>query len=72
MPTDPREASLAAMDALENALLQKAKRLGFPDELEKAFSKYSKIKEHALRPGSEPEGVMALRLAIIELVKSVF
>ena len=71
-PTDPHEAALASLVALENALMQKAKRLNYPDDLEKAFSKYSKIKEHVMRPGSEQEGKQALKLAVLELVKAVF
>lgn len=67
-----QEAAFAAMLGLENALIARAKEGGVSAEMEKAFVRYNKLKELALRPGTIPEGKVALRLAIVELVKVVF
>lgn len=67
-----REAAFAAMLALESALVTAAREQGAPTpEQEKAFVKYNKIKELALRPGTGPEGRTALRMALLELVRVV-
>lgn len=72
MPTDPAEAAGFALLALENALGRKAQRVGITDAMDKAFQKYNKIKELALRPGTNEEGQTALRMALIEIIKATF
>jgi hypothetical protein len=72
MPRGEKEAQQFAMLALENAMGEKAKARNFPDDLDKAFQKYNKIKELALRPGTEGEGATAMRLALVEVIKAVF
>jgi hypothetical protein len=72
MPKNPLEAAHAAMLAMENALVAKAKQFGITPEIEKAFDHYQKLKSVALRPGSDQEGKQALKLAIIAVVKMVF
>jgi hypothetical protein len=72
MPSDATEAKQFAMLALENAMLAIAKRAGFPKELEDAFTKYQKIKEHAIRPGNENEGAVAMKMALLAVIKATF
>lgn len=67
-----QEAAFAAMLGLENALVARAREGKITSEMEIGFAKYNKIKELALRPGTGPEGKVALRMALIELVKLVF
>lgn len=67
------EAAFAAMLGLENALVARVREMGSSTpSMDAGFVKYSKIKELALRPGTGPEGKVALRMAILELVKLVF
>ena len=69
----PGEAKLVAMQALENALVTVAKKAAvITPEMEAAFDRYNKLKGVALRPGSENEGVMAMREAVIKLVRTIF
>lgn len=69
----PEEAAFAALLGLENALVAAVRHQGkATDEQNRAFVKYQKIKELALRPGTGPEGKVALRMAVLELVKVVF
>lgn len=72
MPSGSDASAQYALLALENAMGEKAKALNYPDALDKAFQKYNKIKELALRPGTAGEGATAFRLAVIEVVKAVF
>jgi hypothetical protein len=68
----PAESKLTlALRALEEAILEKAGKALTP-EMEKAWSKYQKLKEVVARPGSSNEGTVALKLALIEAVKLVF
>lgn len=68
-----QEAAFAALLALESALVTAAREQGAPTaEQDRAFVRYSKIKELALRPGTTAEGKTALRMAILELVKVVY
>src|SRR5690606_8223500 len=71
-PSNPIEAAHAAMLALEDALVMKAKTGGITPEIERAFEKYQKLKAMALRPGTDQEGKTALRLSMVELIKMVF
>lgn len=71
LPKTPQEAVNAAMLALENAMVVKAKTSGITDEMEKAFTRYQKLKAMAMRPGSDQEGKTALRLSLIDLIKIV-
>lgn len=67
------EAKLVAMQSLENALVVVAKKaFSITPEMEAAFERYNKLKGVALRPGSENEGVMAMREAVIKLVRTIF
>lgn len=72
LPSDPMEAMLRALEALENALVVKAKKTGITPELEKHFDKYQKLKAVALRPGTPGEERVAFRMAVLEAVKAVF
>lgn len=72
MPSGADAAMQFALLALENAMGEKAKALNYPEALDKAFQKYNKIKELALRPGTQSEGATAFRLAVVEVVKAVF
>lgn len=71
------EAAMAALLGLENALVARVRETlksgaaPSPD-MDRAFVKYQKIKELALRPGTGAEGKVALRMAVLELVKLVF
>lgn len=71
LPKTPQEAINAAMLALENAMVVKAKTNGITDEMEKQFTRYQKLKAMAMRPGSTQEGQTALRLAVIDLIKII-
>jgi len=65
------EAALAALLALETALKVKVRETSFTPDMDRAFVKYLKIKEHVLHtPG--PEGKVALRLAVLEMIKLVY
>lgn len=71
------EAAFAAMLGLENALIARVREdwmppKQVPPEIDRAFLKYNKIKERALRPGTDSEGRVAIRMSLIELVKAVF
>lgn len=72
MPKNAIEAAYAALLSMENALVAKAKQHGITPEIEKSFDRYQKLKAVALRPGSENEGKMALRNAILDIVKMIF
>jgi hypothetical protein len=68
----PGEAKLVGMMALENAMVVVAKAMPvITEEIEKAFDRYEKLKSSALRPGSENEGNMAMREALIKLVRTI-
>lgn len=66
------DAAMAALLGLETALVAKVKELGATAEMERGYVKYSKIKELALHPGTGAEGKVALRMALLELVKLVY
>lgn len=72
------DAALVAMESMENALVAKAKEEAkknkgvLPQEMEKAFARYQKVKALALGGQTSGELRAALRLALIELVKMVF
>lgn len=85
---DATEAALAAMLGMENALVaklreNKTKGVSTTDEMNRAWVKYQKYKEFALHEPNETSSVaqvaaqkqqaqMALRMALIELVKLLF
>lgn len=78
---DEQEAAFYAMEALENALVAKAKKLytlkdsvstAKATEMERSFVKYNKIKALALRGSTAGEVGVALRMSLLELVKLVF
>jgi hypothetical protein len=66
------EAAFAAMLGLENALIARAREGNVTAEIERGFAKYQKIKELSLRPGTASEGKVALKMALLELVRLVF
>ena len=66
-----QEAALAALAALEHAVIVRASETGAAD-LERAWDRLQKCKALALRPGTQMEGRAALRVALVEAVKLVF
>jgi hypothetical protein len=66
------QVRLAALAALEDALITIAATNGVNVALEKQFDKYQKLKAVALRPGTSGEELAFLRAALIEAVKLVF
>ena len=72
------DAVLYAMTVLESALVVKARAMldpktkKVPPDMEKSFARYQKTKELVLRPGTPAEGKVALRMAVLELVRLVF
>lgn len=76
------EAQLVAMLSLENALVATAKTKGITSEMERAFEVYNKLKARAvqipqgesaaIRQSLEQEAATAKRMAIINLVKTIF
>lgn len=69
---DEQEATFYAMEAMENALVAKAKKRGITQEMERSFVKYNKIKALALRGSTAGEVGVAIRMSFIELIKLVF
>lgn len=72
-----QDAAFAAMLSLENALIARVREdysppKTVPIEMDRAFVKYNKVKELALRPGTGPEGRIAIKMAILELVRVVY
>lgn len=73
LPTNPVEAGLAALAALENALIVKAKVFGVTDEMEVQFSRYQKLKALALNEGAfDNEAKIAFRRSLITAINLVF
>ena len=73
LPSTPAEAAAAAMVALENALVVRAKKDGITPEMDKAFQRYQKLKALALNAGAfDNEAKSALRLSFTEIIKLVF
>lgn len=64
-------ALLKAMSQFEDAVIERfsSPKMKVTPELEKSWDRYSKLKAHALQPGSDQEGQTALRLAFIEVIK---
>lgn len=71
-PNTPMESTLDALLGMENALVVKARSSGITPEMDKAFQKYQKCKALGLHPQTDNEGRVAIRMAILELVKLVF
>lgn len=71
-PNTPTESTLDALLGMENALVVKARSSGITPEMDKAFQKYQKCKALGLHPQTNNEGRVAIRMAILELVKLVF
>lgn len=67
----PEQTRLAAMDALEEAVLTQARAVGVSDEVEKKWERYQKVKEYALRPGTPAEGQVAWRRALLEMTELI-
>jgi hypothetical protein len=63
---------LAAMLALEVAIIDRAATVGSTPEYDKAFLQYQKAKALALNPGTMPEGIAAARVALLTAIKLVF
>lgn len=66
------EACMAALAGLENALVAVAKQNGITDDMNKSFLIYQKVKERVLRPGTDAEGRVALKMALKKLIDAVF
>ena len=78
-PKTSREADLTALDALQQALILKAKpMMMLPPtdprrvELESQFKTFQGIKARMLRPGTDAEGAVATSLALQRIVKLVY
>lgn len=73
-PPSASEAAVAALAALENALVLKVRDnpRAMTPELEKAFNRLQGIKARVVRPGTPAEGEVATSLALQQLVKMVF
>lgn len=72
-PPSQDTLDLAALAALEATLFERLRSKGkLTDEVRAAFSKYKKIKDRALRPGTPGEGEVAMNLALQQLVKLAF
>ena len=70
---DYAEPWIGALAALEEAIVAQAARIpARAVEMERAWSKYQKLKALALAPGTAAEGKLALRQAILEAVKLAF
>lgn len=70
-PPKPKASWFTVLATLEDLMGDVAAK-GFTPEMEKSYQRYLKLKAMALNPGSENEGRMGLKLAIIELVKTAF
>jgi len=70
---DPKVAALAAMEALENALVLRAKVNGITPEMEESFRRYNKLKALSMNPAAfDNEAAIAFRCAISRIVQLVF
>lgn len=67
-----KEAAYAAMLGLENAIVARIKARGATPDMDRTFVKYTKVKELALRPGTGPEGDVAIGTCLTQLVKLVW
>lgn len=68
----PEEAVLHALAAMENALVITATKKGITPDMRDGFAKYQKLKALALQSNVAGEASTALRMAVIQLVKTVF
>lgn len=66
----PEDATLFALNALENALVSNASKYGVTDEMNRAFARYQKCKALAIGRGTTAnEAKTAMRMALIDIVK---
>jgi hypothetical protein len=66
------EAVHTALLILEGALITTVRERGnTTDEQRRSFVKYQKIKALALRPGTTSEGQNAMRMALVEMIKTL-
>ena len=63
---------LQALDALEETVQVAAQVNGVSDELERQWARYEKLKALGLQPGTTHEGRLAMKSALVELVKMAF
>jgi DNA-binding GntR family transcriptional regulator len=68
----PEEAVAQALLALEAAMASRAIHQGITPESDAAFQRYQKIKARAIRPTGTGEDRVALRMALLELIKMLF
>lgn len=73
-PPTFEDAALAALAALEHALVIKVSRTrgGVTPELEAKFKTFQNIKARVLRPGTPAEGEVATHLALRKIIELVF
>jgi hypothetical protein len=73
-PPDPHEAALAALAALQHALVLRAARKGdaFVKQIEGQFKTVLNLQARAVRPGTPAEGETATSVALQRIVKLVF
>lgn len=64
--------ALTALAACEACVVDAATRNGLNQELEAEWSRYQKLKSLALHPGTPAEGKVALKMALVQMVKIVF
>jgi hypothetical protein len=68
-----KEARLAAMLAAENALVVMARSGNITPEMDRCFDRYNKLKGHVMNEsGNVNENNQAFKLAMVELIKTVF
>ena len=61
-----------ALSACEDALLAKASINGTSAEMERKFKTLQSLKSRAFSPGTEHEGLVAMKLSLIAAVKLAF
>lgn len=71
-PPTLEEVNLEALVKLEAAVIFKAQRKGITPELEKAFKTFQGLKARVLRPGTEAEGEVAVKVALKRVIDLVY
>ena len=71
-PESVEDATLAALVALEHAVIIRGARKGTTPEMKKQFKTFQGIKARVLRPGTPAEGEVAANLALKRIIDIVF
>lgn len=71
-PVTEEGAALAALEAIEHAVLVRARKRGVTADVEKQFKTYQSLKSRALRPGTPAEGETAMSITLQRAIKMVF